>query len=385
MNNCITIALQLMRRMFDSKKAVISRLVIPVAVVSAIISLSAAMHVQSPRIAYLNADKGNLGDHFIQGLKNKENIIMIEVQDKNELKSQVVGHQVSSAFYIPETFTSTLAAQGEMTVEMFELSRTEDTILLKMSADAEIERIKQAKAQVNAAGAAGDQQVLLDRLLTQQEKQAIHTEVVEGKYNTNPYFGTIVGFMMMFLLMISNGGIYMVMEDRINRTMARMYTAPVRSYEIALGNFLGNFLIGTLQVSIILLFTRYVIGFTYNNIPLWMLFIVLECFLLAAMGISSAVAGLVRNVKSLGNINNLIVTPTCMLGGCFWPVEFMPDFMQKLANFVPQKWAVDAIVKLANGLEWSDIVLNIGILLLFAGLLLSIGAYILKPSQNATG
>ena len=48
-------------------------------------------------------------------------------------------------------------------------------------------------------------------------------------------------------------------------------------------------------------------------------------------------------------INSMIVTPTCMLGGCFWPLAIMPEFMQKIANLHPAKWAIEAVEIAATG------------------------------------
>jgi ABC-2 type transport system permease protein len=71
-----------------------------------------------------------------------------------------------------------------------------------------------------------------------------------------------------------------------------------------------------------------------------------------------------------------------MIGGCFWPIEIMPEFLQKAANFVPQKWTIDAIVRLASGESIMDVWMNIVILGLFALILLSFGSAILKPSES---
>lgn len=380
--NSIYIAGLFIRRMLGSPKAILSRIVIPVIVISAIIGLTSTKTSSDVRIAYLNEDQGTFGQHVLAGLKVKQHGEWIPVTDMESLKQQVIGHQVNGAIRIPSSFTSSISAGKDVRIEVYGLNQSKEMVMLTQNVDAQIQRLEQSVHQISEAANASDPAMLLEQLLVQQEKPAIQLVEDKGSLNTNPYFSSIVGIMMLFLMVSSNGGIYMVMEDRINRTMQRMFAAPVRAWEITLGNFIGSVAIGTTQISVILLFTRYNIGFDYNHIPLWVLFIILEFFLFAALGISSAVAGLVRDVKSLGNINSLVVTPTCMLGGCFWPVAIMPDFMQKLANFVPQKWAIDAIMKLADGNSLRTISMHMVILLMFAVLLLSIGAVILRPSQK---
>jgi ABC-2 type transport system permease protein len=60
----------------------------------------------------------------------------------------------------------------------------------------------------------------------------------------------------------------------------------------------------------------------------------------------------------------------------------MPDAMQKLANFVPQKWTIEAITNLASGDTLTDIRLHLAILLLFAVVLLAFGSVALRPGET---
>ncbi|AVF21774.1 ABC transporter permease [Paenibacillus larvae] len=117
-------------------------------------------------------------------------------------------------------------------------------------------------------------------------------------------------------MLLGNSTVSLILDDRKQKTMARMFTAPVRSSEIALGNFLGGWLVGTLQIALILVMTMYVLKVDLN-ISFLDQFIVMECFLLTALGLASTVAGLIRNMNNVGVANMLIIIPSFMLGGCF--------------------------------------------------------------------
>ncbi|MNT80068.1 ABC-2 type transporter [compost metagenome] len=106
--------------------------------------------------------------------------------------------------------------------------------------------------------------------------------------------------------------------------------------------------------------------------------------MLAALGMAMAIAGLAGNNENGGAFNTLIITPTCMIGGCFWPFQIMPDYMQKLANFVPQKWAIEAISILSTGGRLADVGLHLAILTLFGLVLLSFGTTALLPDSART-
>jgi ABC-2 type transport system permease protein len=36
------------------------------------------------------------------------------------------------------------------------------------------------------------------------------------------------------------------------------------------------------------------------------------------------------------------------LGGCWWPIEITPEWMQRMAMLLPTGWAMDALHKLVN-------------------------------------
>jgi ABC-2 type transport system permease protein len=65
-------------------------------------------------------------------------------------------------------------------------------------------------------------------------------------------------------------------------------------------------------------------------------------------------------------MQNVVIVPTCLLAGCYFPYDIMPKTVQKIANFLPQRWLMDTISKLQQGIPFSELYLNILILFAFA-------------------
>ncbi|MEC2306401.1 MULTISPECIES: ABC transporter permease [Heyndrickxia] len=70
--------------------------------------------------------------------------------------------------------------------------------------------------------------------------------------------------------------------------------------------------------------------------------------------------------SAFNSLQSLIAVPTCMLSGCFWPVEIMPKALQKVSDFLPQRWTLETLDKLQTGHPLSSLYLNILILIAFA-------------------
>lgn len=376
------IAKNLIRRTVQGKKGILLYLIVPSIVISMFIGILGKETSTIANIGYINHDHGSLGDHLINQLALNTNYHLILVDSNELLKNKVVDGETQAAFIIPESFTKKILMDENGSIEMFQLNLNEASFTLKIQINQVIQLMQNSIQTVkNQEENPISQIAQLEKLIQQQQKQFVSGEVTDYKLYANPALYLITGFLLMFMMGLVNSSVSTVLEDRKQMTLTRMYAAPVRSYEIIIGNFMGSMFLGMIQIIAVLLLTKYILHFNYG-VSLVSHFIILTFFLLAIMGLASAIAGLVRNSANVGAINSLIITPTCMIGGCFWPIEIMPDFLQKLANFVPQKWTIDAITRMSTGESLIQVGMNLAILGLFAVILLAFGLAFLKPSEN---
>ncbi|MFC5700764.1 ABC transporter permease [Cohnella faecalis] len=376
------IAMNLVRRTLGQKRGIWVYLVIPVATLTILIALIGGGGPEPARIAYVNEDQGSLGGHLVRELERVQGYSLKEIGSEAELKKNQIDQKAAASFVIPANFTEQMLNGQVPSIEAYELNISEASVTLKLRIDSAARQTAQTVRTVIASGVQGEAAVreAVERVAAQAEKHQVQPKVTDFDLYVDPNMSVIIGFTLMFLMGLINTTVSSVMEDRRLRTMARMFAAPVRAFEIAIGNALGSFLVGTLQVLLVLVFTRSIVGFDYH-LPFLAHFLIMEFFVLACMGIASAVGGALRNSNAAGMLNGVIITPTCMLGGCFWPISFMPDWMQKIANFMPQKWVIEAIDRLAAGESLTDVWLPFGVLALFAVVLISFGSVILQPNK----
>ncbi|WP_203362846.1 ABC transporter permease [Bacillus sp. REN10] len=86
------------------------------------------------------------------------------------------------------------------------------------------------------------------------------------------------------------------------------------------------------------------------------------------------IASLVQTVEQQSAIGTLVIVSIFILGGVYWPLSLVPDFMQNIAQFIPQTWAMKGYTELIiNEASISDIALPIVVLLRFAAVFLAVG------------
>ncbi len=65
----------------------------------------------------------------------------------------------------------------------------------------------------------------------------------------------------------------------------------------------------------------------------------------------------------------MIIVPTCLLADVI-SYDIVPKAVQKVANFLPQRWLLDTIAKLQQGIPFAELYLNIFILFAFCNCIL---------------
>lgn len=381
--NSVYIALLLVKRIFGRGKRVLGFIVLPALAVSLAITVLAGYEASEIELEVLNRDRGGLGQVLADEWDAHPEFRVHMAASRTEGEEQVIRQLAEAVILIPETFTEDMAAGRTPQLEMNQLRYDEALYLAKNMVQAELGQMAATAGRLREAGTAGPEAVAdgIRSVYRDKSERGAGFRVEFRSNLTVQRVTTSTGLLLMFIMILVMGTVSVVQEDRRSRTLERMYGSPLRPRELILGHFLGCFLAGTIQILFVLAVARLMMGTDFGMAFLsqWL---VLECFLLAALGIAAAVASVAGEGGHTGAFYSLVMTPTCMLGGCFWPLEIMPEPMRKLANFVPQKWVIEAVARLSGGAGLKDIPYHLGILLLFAAILLSFGAAIVSPDRG---
>ena len=373
-------------RTVGNRRAFAFMVLLPVAVISAIVMIFGQPPSSAIPIGYVNGDKGPLHEELMADLVSANEFRFVRIDNEADLRESVSKGTVSAGFIIPADYSDAIRHNGERYAVIVLENGSRDGALFGYVMQ---ETAKRMENQFAAAvyDRTDRQQTLEDDLhrkkLQREPQPVITTTTADSGIRTNGNFHLIVGSLLLFIMILTNASIHVIMDDRDNKTMTRIYATPVKDIEVVLGYWIGCLALGTAQIALFLGLTSIVLQYDFG-MPVYQLFIVLECFLLSSIGMGSAVGGLIKSKENLRFLGMNVTVITCLAGGCFWPLNAVPDFMRRLADFVPQKWAIDAVIRLTTGAGMRDVGMNIGILLLFAAVLLIFGSYLLKPGESET-
>jgi len=196
---------------------------------------------------------------------------------------------------------------------------------------------------------------------------SIGVEIQYGhmQHQSNASFSRVfIGFTLMFLMFALNQSAASILEEKEIGTWNRLLIAPLHKSQIILGNVLHFLILGLLQFIVLMIFSSVVFKVNWGYYLDTLLFAVV--IILAVSGLGFMLATFVKTKAQQNIFGALIITLTSMLGGVYWPLSFVSDTMRTIANFIPQKWAMEGLLQLmSGGYRLIDVGESIGMLLLF--------------------
>ncbi|PFW89572.1 ABC transporter permease [Bacillus pseudomycoides] len=199
----------------------------------------------------------------------------------------------------------------------------------------------------------------------QKSSFKVKAETLQDTSKNKDMTNQTVGYLIMFMLFSAVNLSELILKEKENRTYFRLLSTPIDGKKFILSNVAVNMIVLVVQIVVVVLFMTNVFH-TNINMPFMVMIGVLMIFALVAIGMSLAIVSFAKNATSANAMQNIIITPTCLLAGCFFPFEIMPTSVQKIADFLPQRWLLDTIGKLQQGTPFADLYLNILILFAFA-------------------
>ncbi|MBC1604312.1 ABC transporter permease [Listeria rocourtiae] len=184
----------------------------------------------------------------------------------------------------------------------------------------------------------------------------------------------ILGFLCMMLLYAAGNLGELILQEKEDGTFYRLMSTPLSSKAYLFGNALFALAVVVTEITICLMAMRFAFKID-PGVSYFALFGVLFVFAIMAVLLSLALGFTATSRKSVSGLQMILFTLTSLLSGALIPVQIMPAFMQKIAEFLPQYWVMNAITTLQDNGNLASISLNIAIILGYALLFFCIASY----------
>jgi ABC-type multidrug transport system permease subunit len=163
-----------------------------------------------------------------------------------------------------------------------------------------------------------------------------------GSSHINTFDQNVPGFAVTFLMLGMLLGISLgLLDEREWGTLDRMRALPVAPSHFMLAKLLARFLVGVVQMIILLTIGWLAFDVSLGPQP--------PALLLPTCGIAFAgtafgliVAAIARSRESVFSVGSVVMVTMAAVGGCWWPIDLEPRWMRSVALAFPTTWAMDA-------------------------------------------
>lgn len=179
------------------------------------------------------------------------------------------------------------------------------------------------------------------------------------------------GIGAMFVLTSALGLATVFITERQNWTLQRLMVLPLARWQILAGKLLGRYLLALITFALMI-----GVGTLFKvQWGDWLgLILVVMTYTLAVTALGLAVSTLVRSPQQAVGISLLATMTLAPLGGAWWSLSIVPNWMQAIGHISPIAWSQDAFSKMIfYGGHLVDVLPSIGVLLLFAVVFFAFG------------
>ncbi len=317
------------------------------------------------KVGILDEDNSYISREIINSLGKMENIDLINID--SDYKTKVLTQEIEVAIIIAENLEKNLLDLKPTNIKVYSIGnneikntinsilklKTKDLSLIARICNNDVEKFKEIY----------------------EESMKETKDIITNKINIEkPSINYSIGIVIMMIFITGSSVTNFLIEDYENNTKDRILTSGVNTYKYYLSLLVVFCVLSSISSIIYYVLARLIdLDFSMEN-PRDFL-IVLLSLNLVSVALNLLISTISKNRYIANTINIILVIPSCMLSGAFWDFSIMPEYLQKIGNYLPQRWVYITLEDLQRYNNLSNISPYI-----FLMLMLSIGLFSLSIS-----
>lgn len=356
----------------------------------------------SIRVDVLDRDNSPLSVQLVESLRRANSSLLLCPMDNDAEDRCQIGEErqfdlersvtrveegtTQGAIVIPKGFTSQVRAFEAVDIALYSRQEAGAPGILEQAAIAAIQRVNGAAvaARTGSQLLSGAQDLSLEGQRRRDFEQAVYARAAEiweaeparvsfeytseqqaagGGSNLQEGLGqSVPGMGTLFVMFTVFGGMTALIVERKQWTLQRLVVAPLSRPQLLGGKILARFTLGILQFAVVF-GVGIAAGIQLGEDPLALILLAIA-YTLAITALSFALGTWLENEAQASGFSLLLSLVLAPLGGAWWPLEIVPEFMQVIGHLSPVAWAMDGFHALIfNNGALQDVLLPVAVLL----------------------
>lgn len=408
--NIINIALNDLRIFFSERGNIIGLTVIPIFMSVALgiafggsFGGGGASEPIKYQVDVIDNDNSTISAEFIDRLRTSGILQLCPMDDGCEVESldvetsiqRLEDDTVVASVVIPADFETKLQNLEQVSIIYYTNETLQSGTPVGSTVNAVIERMNSASVAGKVGALVADNlgdgftdeaerndfsQAVYERATQLTDTESVRIRYIlteQGELSPAESVGTgfgqsIPGIGAMQVLFTVLAGLVTLIRERKQWTLQRLTVLPITRAEILGGKILAYFALGMIQYAILLM-VGLVVGVNYGGSILALLLLV-GAFVLCSTALTFAIATRVTSEDQANSMSTLLALILAPLGGAWWSLSIVPDFMNVIGHISPVAWVMDGfndLIFFGGGLV--EILPEVGVLLVASAVLFAIG------------
>jgi ABC-2 type transport system permease protein len=368
-------------RMFRDRSAIFFIFIFPLALIL-LIGLQFGGSF-APRLGVLAPSPGAVAAEIIENLEAAEGVEVVVLDDEAALIEGVERGSLSAALSVPADFDQRLAAGEESELGLIARPGGVGATLLPIVSEV----VQQSALAANAAAfvaaqdlASFDEALAIARSIESQVEVAAITITEVGEALFPAGLGRFdlgaSSQLVLFMFITALSGAAVLIQTRVLGLSRRMLSTPTSVRTIIGGEAAGRFVVVAVQGLYIMAGALLIFGVDWGDL-LGALAIVVA-FSAVGAGAAMLLGTIFRNAEQAGGVGVIVALGMAALGGAMLPIQLFSPTLQRIAHLTPHAWALDGFAKIRDQGGVLDIGPELGVLALYALILLLIASWRLR-------
>ena len=360
----MTILIGNLRRIFKKKLRIFVIVILP-AIILLLVSTSIVANKPILNMGIIDLDRTDYTTMLTNHLS-----LQTKIKDvtQDQIQNELINSKVDYVVVIEKGFTARLLKGEDVEAKGYYLK---DSIQSLPARNYVASYISSSKRIAKVSG--GDEQRFYEGLKFSSDADLqLEYKVLTGIERQKSYvtLGAFLEIIMMTTLIFTT----LILTDKGNKTFYRTLTAPVSLRSYMIQNILSFLLVSVIQVTIVFIAFKGLIGIYMGNSILNMFLLFLTASVLS-VSLGVAVSSISKSVLQASFTGLFISFCMTLIGGALWEHETATDLMNTIGKFTPAYWIMDGVSKLLKEQGLFAISGDILIILLFSMVFFFLGTW----------
>ena len=330
---------------------------------------------------------------FLASLTKIPNLsVTLEPMTLQEAKDHVSKTVDRSGYVVvPAGFNQALASRQPASLQVYTTSDTSGQIIQSLIQNAASYynttnlMVTSAAQQAKQSGQNFDAQAAAQQALQLQQSTPpaikVDNQTVAGA-NFNQFDQIAPGYATMFVIFGLNTVVLAIIDERTRGTMRRLAVMPLSKWQFMAGKMIAQFVISFLQVSLMLAVAKFFFNASIGADNIVGIGLVVIALSFAATALGMLLVSIFTSENAVSPVVTLVALIGSALGGAWFPLFLMPDWVQQLSKITINSWAMRSFNGLMIfGQNLSEVLPNILVMLVYGVICLFLATRFFRYSE----